>query len=65
MERTSEKWSQMITVEQAYRAVQELVNIYWETGGKSENEIAAFSSSLNGDPALENDWLIAVEKALV
>ena len=54
----------MITVEQAYRAVQELVFIYWETGAKSEEQIAAFGSSLNGDPALEKDWLLAVDKAL-
>ena len=65
MDRSSEAWQRPITVEQAYRAVQELVFIYWETGGKTEDEIAAFGSSLNGDPALENDWLLAVEKALI
>ena len=56
------RWSETITVEQAYRAVQELVLIYWRTGLESEDEIASFGSALNGDPALENDWLEAVEK---
>jgi hypothetical protein len=57
-----DKWSETITVEEAYRAVQELVLIYWETGGRSEDEIANFGSALNGDPALEEDWLAAVAK---
>ena len=64
MMRNGEQWTRTITVEQAFRAVYELVYIYWETGGKAEDEIAAFGSAVGDDPALEDDWLLAVEKAL-
>ena len=59
-----ERWSRTITVEQAFKAVQELIYIYWQTGGEAEDQIAAFGSAVGGDPALEDDWLLAVDKAL-
>jgi hypothetical protein len=59
----------MITTEQAFVAMQNFLETYWERGGRSEPEIAALLSSIQGgpgataDPAQWGDWLDAVRKA--
>ena len=58
----------MITTEQAFAAMQSFLEAYWERGNRSEAEIAALLSSIQGgpgatrDPAQWNDWLAAVGK---
>ena len=61
MVRIIDRWSETLTVDQAFRAVQELARIYWETGLKAEDKIAMFAAALEADPALETDWLNAIE----
>ena len=59
----------MITTEQAFVAMQNFLEAYWERGGRSESEIAILLGSLQGapgataDPAQWGDWLDAVRRA--
>ena len=61
-----ERWSEKISVREAYEAMLELGWHYYRVGGEAEKEAEFFlghiSAGLDLDPALEAEWFEAVKK---
>ena len=65
--RPEARWSDTITLREAYRAMLEFGWTYYRVGGEVEKEVEFFlghiESGLDLDPALAEEWFQAVDKA--
>ena len=63
------RWSETITLRQAYHAMLEFGWTYFRVGGESEEGVefllSHIGAGLDFDPALRNEWFEAVDRAKV
>jgi hypothetical protein len=61
------RWSEMITLREAYIAMLEFGWTYYRVGGETEKEVEFFLSHIGAgldlDRALKEEWFEAVDKA--
>jgi len=68
MDDAEQRWSERITMREAYLATVEFAWTYYRVGGEQEKEVEFFAGHISGDPAtfldpaLEDDWFDAVAK---
>jgi hypothetical protein len=62
------RWSEKITLREAYLAMLEFGWRYWKVGGETEDQVEFFLGHISQDPdnfldrALESEWFEAVDK---
>ncbi|WP_213982451.1 hypothetical protein [Sphingomonas sp. dw_22] len=63
-----DRWSETITVGQAYVAMLEFIQTYYRVGGEAEKEVEFMLGHISEtppdfiDPALEIEWFQAIDK---